>query len=629
MTARLVVFRTAAAEKGANASARQRSSWIAEMDTMLGNLPAAARAGNDNAQHAEFVAAWIEACPMTSAAYAGAAVTDADATGPGTTWPGVLGRYLDTLAANWPGLGRRDDADGRAGRIIAGLRRSWITIAAAGPAAPAGTTPGGSPMGSALRTALDTLRGGAIAPQPLYCRQAFTSKALPARNDLDQVIPWLAAEIKKKGYTLDTTFVPAAELYPVHWAVYKATNLPADAGDGDYDVRGTVWPQLVELAGGGLARYEFVTGPTGLLRPERIGDSRPRPVLPGLAAADYPALVKGALVRDFGLADIDDRPDVKRAWSAAELRLLAAALGLLPDRAAVASLGLVRDAAPPVQPGKVHTAFFHGRPNTAWDGAQPTLSALPHLHLSDDVFAAAAPGQTFCGFPASPGPSLDWAVIHEIGHAVSLGRSGPAIDRAVKADAVAPAAQQQLVTLLEADGGLTSQQRGARNAWTATINPHTLAYNIFYGAFNTLYAALQNGSAPAIVAAVPPYAQALTAVRATDQARTDAAAALDAALPQQRRRAVTVSAAVSRMHGDRADAIGECAKLLRFASYATTTGFQPFTEYSRKDAGEWFAETFAMFVTDPHRLWDHDWRILSWFTDGCPGPAGYQPRKIR
>ena len=102
MTARLVVFRAAAAEKGANASAKTRSSRIAEMDTMLGNLPAAARASSDDAQHAEFLATWIEACPMTSAAYAGATVTDADATGPGASWPGVLGRYLDTLAAGWP-----------------------------------------------------------------------------------------------------------------------------------------------------------------------------------------------------------------------------------------------------------------------------------------------------------------------------------------------------------------------------------------------------------------------------------------------------------------------------------------------------------------------------------------------
>ena len=129
-------------------------------------------------------------------------------------------------------------------------------------------------------------------------------------------------------------------------------------------------------------------------------------------------------------------------------------------------------------------------------------------------------------------------------------------------------------------------------------------------------------AAPAQRAALIQAAQA--AVQARDQARANlAASAVPAAMIAAANRldaAQDVLLAASVSIGVAQDQIPT------FISLAGTFGFTPFTDYARRGGDdEFFAESYALFLTDPNRLSQMNRSIFLWFEAGMPMNPGWRP----
>jgi hypothetical protein len=63
-----------------------------------------------------------------------------------------------------------------------------------------------------------------------------------------------------------------------------------------------------------------------------------------------------------------------------------------------------------------------------------------------------------------------------------------------------------------------------------------------------------------------------------------------------------------------------------FISLATRFGFFQFTDYANRGGpNDWFAETYALYVTDPNRLNQMNRRMFLWFQAGMPQDANWNP----
>jgi hypothetical protein len=64
-----------------------------------------------------------------------------------------------------------------------------------------------------------------------------------------------------------------------------------------------------------------------------------------------------------------------------------------------------------------------------------------------------------------------------------------------------------------------------------------------------------------------------------------------------------------------------------FVSLATRFGFHRFTDYARTGATdeEWFAETYALHLTDPNRLNQMNRSIFLWFEARMPMDRSWNP----
>ena len=64
-----------------------------------------------------------------------------------------------------------------------------------------------------------------------------------------------------------------------------------------------------------------------------------------------------------------------------------------------------------------------------------------------------------------------------------------------------------------------------------------------------------------------------------------------------------------------------------FIALAGTFGFTPFTDYARRGGNaEFFAETYALHLTDPNRLSAMSRSIFLWFEAGMPMNPGWRPQ---
>jgi hypothetical protein len=63
-----------------------------------------------------------------------------------------------------------------------------------------------------------------------------------------------------------------------------------------------------------------------------------------------------------------------------------------------------------------------------------------------------------------------------------------------------------------------------------------------------------------------------------------------------------------------------------FIALAGTFGFTPFTDYARRGGDdEFFAEAYALFITDPNRLSAMNRSIFLWFAAGMPMNTAWRP----
>jgi hypothetical protein len=68
------------------------------------------------------------------------------------------------------------------------------------------------------------------------------------------------------------------------------------------------------------------------------------------------------------------------------------------------------------------------------------------------------------------------------------------------------------------------------------------------------------------------------------------------------------------------------AQIPTFIALAGTFGFTPFTDYARRAGNdEFFAETYALFLTDPSRLSAMNRSIFLWLEAGMPMDPNWRP----
>jgi hypothetical protein len=249
--------------------------------------------------------------------------------------------------------------------------------------------------------------------------------------------------------------------------------------------------------------------------------------------------------------------------------------------------------------------FTHTGANPAHD-VTPPAHGPPHIHLYDVAFTTGA--LTFSGPPGAAGPGTDFTVAHEVGHMV-MGRAVMAANARINA----------ALATVNALAGSTPLPPAALTAWNAwgpaqqTANARIVAYQ---RAANTGAGNVGGRlGQPDISTFRAPAAAAITA-------RNTARAALaPAGVPA----AMVAAAAALDAANDAMLAAGD--QVPTFVALATRFGFNRFTDYAQRQANDedWFAETHALFVTDPDRLFGMSRAMFIWFQQGMPMNPAWNP----
>lgn len=589
---------------------------LAISDALPAPIPADERRLN-----ATLVADLIEADPMTSTGMFGTPAFGAAETALGTSHEAFIEAYLDDLIRTLPGQNLpAANRDAILQRISEGLRRAFLTVAA-GPAGTIDVRAITNPTIVEKYRRVNELLSAAMSSRPAQLN--IITDRLPAYVLPPDPVPDVTAQLNASTSigTVDLSRVPGPELPYVRYGVLQVANVVFPA-TSTVRFRNASWPLTFQVRRSGNlvnVRYDLIFDASSNVRVERLGDAGTREVAPafsGLSVADK----KRQLVADFGLSGVDDRPAATgrplAAWTSAELDQVKAAFDLIPagDRAALQGVALVRDHQGPAAslPGQILMGFAHVGPSAAQDTPGPPAHGPPHIHYYDAAFEQNAVAAV--GPPGATGPGGDWTLTHEVGHMrIFLATT--------QANAAIAAANQQIIA---ANAGIA-----AVNApLPAAQHQVRVAYGQARTAANTAIQALN-----AAVVATPPATSAQravllqaaqVAVAARDQARADLAAAgvpqamvqaannLDAA--QDALLAATVSVGVAQ------------DQIPTFISLAGTFGFTAFTDYARQGGDdEFFAETYALYLTDPNRLSAMNRSIFLWFQAGMPMDPGWRP----
>jgi hypothetical protein len=568
-------------------------------------------------QYAENLAAWIEAVPMTSSGLAGTTAFQAADVAAATSYEAELEGYLNNLLMTLPGMNlnqaQKDDIHGR---IQVALRRAFVTV---GPGA-SGTVDVRAISNAAIREKYQrviTLLGtGVTRPSAM---DLITSSMPPYA--LPDPVPDVAAQFGVRA--VDVTRVPESELASVRYGVLQAVRSIPPPG---IVFRNAYWPLVLQVRRGGAVipvRYELVFDSTGNVRVERLGTAAPREVTPAFQQLSV-VRKKAQLVFDFGLAAVDDRPAWPAShrpaavWSASELDQVNAAFDLIParDRAALAGVTLVRDHQGPAPPGATTlTGVFHTRAEAAYDQPGPPPHNPPHIHYYDAAFRTNA--ALSVGPGGATGPGGDWWLLHEVGH----GRMAVATRAANTAIAAANAVRiQRLAQLNGAIAGVAGNA-AMQQAWTAWNNAQLAAQNAVV-AFNQSLVA----NPPAAAAQ---QAALLLAAQNAIAARNAARGGLNAAaFPANVLNAATnLDASTDALLTAVQQLAAAQDQVPIFVALAGQFGFHRFTRYARIGATdeEWFAETYALYLTDPHRLLQMNRSIFAWFEAGMPMDRTWRP----
>ena len=575
---------------------------------------------NERRINAELVVELIEADPFTSAGMVGTPAFGAAETRAGTSHEAFIEAYLDDLIRTLPGqMLAPADRDHILARISAGLRRAFLTV---------GTGPAGTPNVRAItnptivakyRRVTELLSAG-MSARP--AQLSIITDPLPAYVLPPDPVPDVTPQLQASPNigTVDLSRVPASELPYVRQGVLQAANAVFPAGS-TVQRRNASWPVALQVRRGGnvvRVRYDLIFDAASNVRVERLGEAVKREVAPAFAQLAIPGK-KAQLIADFALAAVDDRPAAPgrpvAAWSGPELDQIKAAYGLIPagDRPALRGVTIVRDHhGPPLVHGQTLQGFAHTGADPGHDQPAPPPHAPPHIHYYDDAFSQNA--ITAVGAPGSTGPGADWTITHEVGHMrIFLATR--------EAKAAMAAANQQV---LQANAGLPA----VNAALPIALHQIRLAWSQARTAVNNAIQALN-----AAVTATPPAGPAQrgqllqaaqVAVQARNQARMNLAAA---AVPPAMIRAATALDAAADAVLAAMQRIGVAQdQIPTFVALAHAFGFTPFTDYARREGNdEWFAETYALYLTDPNRLSQMNRSIFLWFEVGMPMNRNWRP----
>jgi hypothetical protein len=572
-------------------------------------LPAAT-AEAERRGYAGNLAAWLEASPMTSASMAGStSLGPADAAA-AQRWETELAAWYADVTAALPTLNQTPGVvAGVSDRLLAGMRRSFLTVDSSGPSGTTGLREISNPAMIASRRALETAlqAGAAAAPPRQLITSAFTPPALLADDEMEAR---LAAPGNRRAQTVDVSNVPNSERLSVRWAAWHVLGWTFNSPS--VTLRNAWWPVVINVRRGTGAgativrvRYEMVFDAAGNVRPERAGDVAPTELPPGFAALSVPDK-KAQLVATFGLGGVDDG---SAAWGPTELDQLHGSLSRLagPSRAAVAGVSFVRDHVAPantaIAPGFTVSGVTHTTADPAYDGASPAHPP-PHIHLYDNAFTTA--DLKFSGAPGAGGGGVDLIVAHEVGHMV-----------------IAHPEMRASAALSRAHAALSAMNRTiprtavpAWNRWVHASDDAVVQIRAYQSAVSSGSANVGGRHGQQDVAV--PRATAAAAVAARNTAR---AALARAGIPLRMR---TAARDIDRA----ADSLLVTVEQVPiFVALATRFGFNRFTSYAeaQNTDEDWFAEAHALFVTDPDRLFGMNQSMFLWFQAGMPMDAAWNP----
>jgi Domain of unknown function (DUF4157) len=571
--------------------------------------------------NAQLVAGLIEADPFTSAGLFGTPSFGAPETAAAATHETFIEVFLDDLIRTLPGQNlSAADRDSVLARVSVALRRAFVTVAA-GPVGTIDVRAITNPtIVAKYRRVQELLSAGMSArpPQLSIITDPPPAVVLPA-----DPVPDISAQLQQNANigSVDFSRVPAAELPYIRFGVLAAASAQFPA-QSTIQLRNAAWPLALPVRRGGntvRVRYELVFDANRNVRVERLGEAAPREVPPAFAQLSEPDK-KAQLIADFGLAAVDERPAsgarTAANWTGLELDQVKTAYDLIPatDRAALQGVTLVRDhhGPPAAQAGQVLLGFAHTSADPGHDTPGPPPHSPPHIHYYDDAFdrndllAVGAPGST--------GPGADWTLTHEVGHIRIFLATRQANAAITAANALTTQAN---ASLPQVNAGLPPALHPIRLAWAQA---HTAAGNAI--------SALNAATVAHPPAAAAQRAQLTLAAQAAVQARDTARANLAASAAP-----ATMIAAANRLDAAQ-DALLAATQSLgvaqdqipTFISLAATFGFTPFTDYARTGGDdEFFAESYALFLTDPNRLSQMNRKIFLWFEAGMPMNAGWRP----
>lgn len=376
-----------------------------------------------------------------------------------------------------------------------------------------------------------------------------------------------------------------------------------------------------------------------------------------------------ALQSTFGIGQVRNGT---ATWTIDELSKVHTAFGLLSssERSALSGVDLVRETsvATPEDPDlAAHFVFSH-----AVSGTTVTHSAF--IGVGNATFAN--DDRSFVGGTTASYPNSVFTIIHEVGHAVESHEERTAtiprdeaqalVNAAVELRNTASAEHEQHLDILNTAvvdaNNLIDPANAALQTWVTALNNYpaaerTAAVMSFHGSLGPLLTAIGNvisitsasdvpGRLQAMDSAIGVRDQRFNAIPATHAARQDGQAvnqafdalaaaartaaearlpeaaarqAMDERIAEQTAREATLAEREQELAATR-DAGGTTLRLAAFVQFVNDNNITPFTDYSRthwdSDPGEFYAEAFAVFRTDPGFLQTNYQALYDWFSAG-------------
>ena len=567
--------------------------------------------------YVETLAKLAEATPMTSGGLAGGDLAAA----PATDHLAWLRQLLDDLATRLPQMGlSQSQRDQQYQRLQIALRRVMVNTGTDASGAVSVTQITDPAIRQRYQEVVALLVGGQSArTQPRLITDTFPPIALP-----DPIPAPTTA-----GLRVDVAGAAPDEVDAVRYGVDQVLGI-TDASGSHIAAANTIWPVVLPVRRGGVVsqvRYELAFISQTDVRVERLGEAVARSV--PIAFSSLPLADKKArLVADFGLAAVDDRPShgtrAAADWTDAELEQVFTVYQRFSaaERAALSGVTLVRDHAPSaalltqshLPAGASLNGYAHSGANAASDSPGPPAHGAPHIHYFDTAFSPAN-SVTAVGPAGASGPGGDWTLLHEVGHQFMSIELRAANAEISVANTRLSAAINAYNRTPGRDGTPRSRAiNGLRSGWQTARSRVNQAIVQFH---NGITATPPATNLDDLLSAVT------TAQAARDTARTAyAGSAVSAAVVA----AVTeVDAANDAMLASSIHLRAANEQVSVFRTIANRFGFSPITSYAATGDDEFFAESFALFVSDPDRLHVMNQRMYQWFAAGMPFDPAWSP----